>query len=59
ILASERTKEAFAAREDYVIEECGAAYDPPKLAAIWEWIKTGERPEAAMTNRTSYYLIRR
>ncbi|HJR77044.1 MAG TPA: glycosyltransferase family 39 protein, partial [Nitrospiraceae bacterium] len=47
ILASERTKEAFAAREDYVIEECGAAYDPPKLAAIWEWIKTGERPEAA------------
>jgi hypothetical protein len=40
------------------VEECGTAYDPPKLAAIWEWIKTGEKPPGAMTNRTAYYLIR-
>jgi 4-amino-4-deoxy-L-arabinose transferase-like glycosyltransferase len=58
ILASQRASDAFAASQDYVVEECGTAYDPPKLAAIWEWIKTGEKPPGAMTNRTAYYLIR-
>jgi 4-amino-4-deoxy-L-arabinose transferase-like glycosyltransferase len=59
ILGSERTKEALAASQDYIVEECGTAYNPPKLEAIWEWIKTGEKPKAASTDRTAYYLIRR
>jgi 4-amino-4-deoxy-L-arabinose transferase-like glycosyltransferase len=59
ILGSERTKVALAALQDYVVEECGAAEGPPAGAAIWEWIKTGEKPPAALTDRTAYYLIRR
>jgi 4-amino-4-deoxy-L-arabinose transferase-like glycosyltransferase len=59
ILGSERTREALAGSRNYLIEECGAAYDPPKLAAIWEWIATGKRPPAALIDRTAYYLIRR
>jgi 4-amino-4-deoxy-L-arabinose transferase-like glycosyltransferase len=59
ILGSERTRAAFAPSQDYLAEECGAAYDPPKLAAIWDWIKTGEKPPAVLSNRTAYYLIRR
>ena len=60
ILGSERTKDALAAASnDYVVEEYGTAYGPPKPAAIWEWIATGEKPPAAFTDRTAYYLIRR
>jgi 4-amino-4-deoxy-L-arabinose transferase-like glycosyltransferase len=59
ILGSERTREAMAGSTNYDIKECGAAYDPPKAAAIWEWIKTGEKPPAASTDRTVYYLIRK
>ena len=59
ILGSERTKEALAGSRDYLIEECGAAYGPPNIKAIWEWIATGEKPLAAFTDRTAYYLIRR
>ena len=56
ILGSERTKEALAGSSNYVIEECGAAEGPPPVAEIWEWIKTGEKPETA--DRTVYYLIK-
>ena len=58
ILGSERTREALAGSNYYLIEQCGAAYGPPKLAAIWEWIITGEKPPAAVADRTAYYLIR-
>ncbi|HEX2056331.1 MAG TPA: glycosyltransferase family 39 protein [Nitrospiraceae bacterium] len=58
ILGSKRTKEAFATSQDYAAEECGATYDPPTIAALWEWIKTGEKPTDAFTNRTAYYLIK-
>ena len=58
ILGSERAREGMAGSKDYVIEECGAAYDPPKLAAVWEWIRTGEKPTAVLANRTAYYIIR-
>lgn len=59
VLGSERTKEALAGSRDYLIEECGAAYGPPNMKAIWEWIRTGEKPDAALTDQTTYYLIRK
>jgi hypothetical protein len=59
ILGSERTKDTLAGLNEYAIEECGAAYEPLKASAIWEWIRTGEKPPAAFADRTAYYLIRR
>ena len=59
ILGSERIREAMAGLNDYSIEECGAAYGPPKTSAIWEWIKTGEKPPETFADRTAYYLIKR
>jgi 4-amino-4-deoxy-L-arabinose transferase-like glycosyltransferase len=57
ILGSERIRDAMARLNDYSIEECGAAYEPRKASAIWEWIMTGQKPEAA--DRMIYYLIKR
>ena len=59
ILGSERIRDAMAGLNDYSIEECGAAYGPPKPGAIWKWITTGEKPAEAFADRTAYYLIRR
>ncbi|MGE0276282.1 MAG: ArnT family glycosyltransferase [Nitrospiraceae bacterium] len=59
ILGSERIRDAMAGLNDYSIEECGAAYEPRKASAIWEWIMTGEKPPEAFADRTPYYLIRR
>jgi hypothetical protein len=59
ILGSERTKDALARLNEYGTEEGGVAYEPLKASAIWEWIKTGEKPPEAFADRTPYYLIRR
>jgi 4-amino-4-deoxy-L-arabinose transferase-like glycosyltransferase len=59
ILGSEGIRDAMAGLNDYSIEECGAAYDPPKPAAIWKWLTTGKKPPEAFADRTPYYLIRR
>ena len=41
-----------------VIEECGAAYAPPPIAAIWAWLTTGDKASLTSTDRTPYYLIK-
>ena len=59
ILGSERVREALAVSSDYMIEECGATYAPPSIAAIWTWLTTGDKASLTSTEKTTYYLIRR
>lgn len=59
VLGSERVRQTLGDSAQRDIEECGATYAPPTIAAIWAWLITGDRESLTNTERTSYYLIKR
>lgn len=59
ILGSERVRQTLGDSAQGGIEECGVAYAPPPIKAIWAWLTTGDRTRLMDTERTPYYLMRR